>query len=121
MKEKKDIFDLLSLLKVFDVNYISNEDCAALQNLNPNDPADVSKAANTVLLREFCTYLPSAQKRLTDLLHSTLADSQEDFHALFERVEPSFNEKIINKRSFMTAILKSIESTSTNEQPKINP
>ena len=110
MNQKNEIFDLLSLLKVFDVNYVSDEDCEVLHELDVNNPVDVSKAVNALLISEFRTYLPTAQTRLKNLLHSYLENPKEDFGALFDRVELAFDNTVSDKRAFMIAIRNSLEA-----------
>lgn len=56
MKAKQEIFNLLSLLKVFDANYISDEDCLKLHGLDVNHAEDVITAVKALLLPELNTY-----------------------------------------------------------------
>lgn len=112
MKAKQEIFDLLSVLKVFDVNYVSHEDCLKLQSLNVNQPEDVVKAVRTLLLPEFNTYPQGSRQRLIALLRAKILDSSEDFSMLFDRIELAFDNEIIDKRVFMSALLIGIESAS---------
>ena len=112
MKARQEVFDLLSLLKVFDANYVSDEDCMVLHGLNVNHPEDLAKAVKELLVPEFHTYPKSAQKRLMDLLHMCISDSSEDFSTLFERVELAFDDEIIDRRAFMSALLICLESLS---------
>ncbi|MBC7814165.1 MAG: hypothetical protein H7175_23625 [Burkholderiales bacterium] len=109
MNSGKEIFDLLSLIKVFDVNYASDEDCVALRDLDPNRSDDVSKAANLLLIPEFRSYLPSAQTRLKELLHSFLNNPTEGFEKLFDRVELVFQTQVTDRRAFMRSLLKELE------------
>jgi hypothetical protein len=46
------------------------------------------------------------------LLHSTILDCSEDFSLFFDGIELAFDNKIIDKRVFMSALLAGIESTS---------
>lgn len=78
MKAKQEIFDLLSVLKVFDVNYVSHEDCLKLHGLNVNQTEDVVKAVRTLLLPEFNTYSQGSRQRLIALLSAKILDSSED-------------------------------------------
>ncbi|ENW92986.1 hypothetical protein [Acinetobacter dispersus] len=110
MKAKQDIFDLLSLLKVFDANYVSDEDCLKLNGLNVNQPDDVITAVRSLLLPEFNTYPQGSQQRLIALLRSTIFESSEDFSALFDRIELAFDNEVVDKRAFMSALLVGIES-----------
>ncbi|CAM4433123.1 hypothetical protein F901_00190 [Acinetobacter dispersus] len=109
MKAKQEIFDLLSLLKVFDANYVSDEDCLKLHGLDVNKPEDVITAVNALLLPEFSRYSQSSQQRLITLIHATILDSSEDFIALFDRIELVFDNEIIDKRAFMSVLLTGIE------------
>ena len=79
MKSKDEIFALLSLLKVFDANYASDEDCDALANLDVNNSDDISKAVDALLISEFRTYLPTVQSKLKELLRSNLDNPAQDF------------------------------------------
>lgn len=78
MKAKQEIFDLLNVLKVFDVNYVSHEDCLKLHGLNVNQTEDVVKAVRTLLLPEFNTYSQGSRQRLIALLSAKILDSSED-------------------------------------------
>ena len=114
MNSKNEIFDLLSLLKVFDASYASEEDCEAVHDLDANNPEDVSKAVNALLVSEFRSYLPTAQVRLTELLRSFLDNSAENFDKLFERVELVFANPVTDRRAFMSALLKGLEGSGKN-------
>jgi hypothetical protein len=114
MNSKNEIFDLLSLLKVFDTNYASEEDCEAVHDLDANNPEDVLKAVNALLISEFRSYLPTAQARLKELLRSFLDNSAEDFDKLFDRVELVFENSVTDRRAFMGALLKGLEDSGKN-------
>ena len=101
---------LISLLKVFDVDYASDDDCDKLQGLSSNNSADVAKAVNLLLMPEFARYIPVAQDRLITLLRTCLADPKEDFSELFERVAFVFDDEVMNPRAFMLALLNAIET-----------
>ncbi|MBA8735900.1 hypothetical protein [Chromobacterium violaceum] len=109
MKVKKEMFDLLSLLKVFDANFVNDADCVQLQGLDVNSPSGVASAVRALLLPEFHTYTKAAQDRLTNLLRILIADPSENFGALFERVELLFDDEITDRRAFMAALLAEIE------------
>ncbi|WP_426321943.1 hypothetical protein [Pseudoduganella sp. R-43] len=111
MKSNNEIFDLLSLLKVFDANYASDEDCEVLNDLDANNPDDVSKAVDVLLISEFRSYLPTVQARLKELLRSRLDNSAEDFAQLFDRVELVFASSVADRRAFMRALLKGLEDS----------
>jgi len=115
MNSKNDFSDLLSLLKVFDANYASEEDCKAVRDLDVNNPEDVSIAVNVLLVPEFRSYLPTAQVRLTELLRSRLDNSEEDFDELFDRVELVFGNSVNDRRAFMRALLRGLEDFGKNE------
>ena len=108
MKVKNDTFDLLSLLKVFDVNFVSDADSLKLQGLDGNTPGDVAKAVQVLLLPEFHTYTKVARDRLTNLLRERIADPTEDFESLFERVQLAFDNEVIDRRNFMASLLTEI-------------
>jgi hypothetical protein len=111
MNSKNEIFDLLSLLKVFDVNYASGEDCDAVHDLDVNNPEDVSKAVNALLTSEFRSYLPTVQARLKELLRSCLDNPAEDFEKLFDRVELVFEDSVTDRRAFLRTLLKELEDS----------
>lgn len=113
MKVKKEMFDLLSLLKVFDANFVSDADCVQLQGLDVNSPSGVAGAVRALLLPEFQTYTKAAQDRLTNLLRMFLADPSESFGTLFERVELVFDDEITDRRAFMAALLAAIEGAES--------
>lgn len=109
MNLKKEIFDLISLLKVFDVNYVSDDDCMKLQGLDANNPSDINIAARELLLPEFHAYSMAAQDRLISLLRTAIADPSENFDAIFERVELAFDDAITDRRAFMIALLAGVD------------
>ncbi|MFP5391684.1 MAG: hypothetical protein ACLGI6_09080 [Gammaproteobacteria bacterium] len=111
MDSKNSIFDLVSLLKVFDANYVSDEECEGLYALDANNPADVALAVDRVLLAEFRSYPAAAKSRMLQLLRSHLDNPREDFDRLFDRVDPVFESGVADKRAFMKAVLKQLEST----------
>lgn len=100
----------MSLLKVFHVNYASEEDCRSLGGLNPNDPNDVVKAVNILLIPDIATYPLNSRISLLELLRKALANPEEDFGELFEELGSVFDDEIINPRAFMTAILNALEA-----------
>lgn len=110
MKKKFEMSDLLSLLKVFDANFVSDEDCMRLSGLNVNITGDVIRAAEMLLLPEFQSYPRKAQERLTDTLRMSIADENEDFSEIFERIELAFDEEPVDRRAFMAALLEFIDS-----------
>lgn len=109
MKVKKDMLDLLSLLKVFDANFVSDADCEQLEGLDVNSPSGVANAVRALLLPEFHIYTKTARNRQKKLLSMFLADPYEKFDALFEGVELVFDDEITDRRAFMAALLAEIE------------
>ena len=105
-----DLLDLIILLKVFDANYVSDEDCTSLQGLDINSQADIDKAVELLLMPEFRTYKPQAQQRLMTILRTAIQEEKEDFSELFGRVNLVFDDEVIERQSFMRMILKSLES-----------
>jgi len=109
MKSRKDTADLVSLLKVFDVNFVNDEDVAQLGGLDVNSEVDVRKAINALLIPEFVRYLPAAQGRMLDSLRAYLCDDAEEFSELFDRIELAFDEPLVDRRGFMSIILNALE------------
>lgn len=110
MTSKNALHDLVTLLKVFDANFVTDEDCEKLTGLDINKMQGVDKAVQHLLLPEFLSYKETARIRLLGSLRDSLADSDEDFSGLFDRIELAFDMPINNKRSFMQALLHSLES-----------
>lgn len=111
MGSSKEIIDLVSLLKVFDVNFVNDEDLGQLSGLDVNSDVDVHKAINALLIPEFFSYLPSAQSRMLDILRNCLSDEAEDFSALFDRIELAFDESLVDRRRFMSTVFDVLAST----------
>lgn len=109
MKSRKEIADLVSLLKVFDVNFVNDEDAVQLSGLDVNNEVDVRKAINALLIPEFYSYLPTEQKQMLNSLRACLSDDAEDFSMLFDRIELAFDEPLVDRRSFMSIILGALE------------
>ncbi len=112
MMDKKDtLSDLITLVKVFDVNYITDEDSEKLSGLDANQEDGVGQAVRQLLLPHFNCYTDAAKARLLNSLRSVLADPKEDFIRLFDRVELAFDRPVTNRRNFMQVLLRSIESS----------
>jgi len=109
MNSKNQIFDLISLIKVFDANSVSDKDIDVLREVDVNNQDQLLKAIDKLLIPEFRSFLPSAQTRLTTLLRSHLENFSEDFEILFDRVELIFKTSIIDRRAFMQCVLQGIE------------
>lgn len=109
MKSRKEIADLVSLLKVFDVNFVNDEDATQLSGLDANCEADVRKAINVLLIPEFVRYLSVSQGRMLESLLAYLSDDTEEFSELFDRIELAFDEPLVDRRSFMSIILDALE------------
>ncbi|WP_150561948.1 hypothetical protein [Pandoraea bronchicola] len=69
-----EIFGLLSFLKVFYKNFVSDADCVRLHGLDVNGPKDVASAIRDLIVPEFYAYSKDAQARLTNLLRKFVAD-----------------------------------------------
>ena len=110
MKSRKEIADLVSLLKVFDVDFVNDEDSAQLSGLDVNSEVDVRKAIKALLIPELVRYSPAAQGQMLDSLRSYMSDDAEDFSALFNRIELAFDESLVDRRCFMSTILDALES-----------
>ena len=102
--------DLVTLLKVFDVDFATDDDCEIIGKLNPNHLQDVAKAVRLLLLPTFLSYQDTAQARLLSSLRSTVADPKEEFELLFNRIELAFGEPLADRLGFMREVLNVLES-----------
>lgn len=102
--------DLVTFIKVFDVNYIADDDLKKLNGLDASGEEGVGEAVRRLLLPEFLGYTAAAQARLISSLKNALADPKEDFSDLFDRVELSFDAPIEGRASFMRVLLRSLET-----------
>jgi hypothetical protein len=105
--------DLVSLLKVFDANYVSDEDVRKTEGLNINNPLDIRTAVNALLVPEFDTYSQSSKTELIAILRACVADPTQDYGRLFRRISLIFHEfedEPKNRRAFMSSILTSLEA-----------
>lgn len=112
MKYRKEITDLVSLLKVFDINFVNSQDCNQLSGLDVNSDVDVQRVINNLLMPEFANYLPESQKKILEGLHSYLSDEAENFSRLFDRIELAFDGALIDHRHFMSMIFNELNSMS---------
>lgn len=103
------LHDLVTLVKVFDSNFVTDEDCEQLNCLNLDQEHGVRGAVHQLLLPEFFGYTEAAQARLLNSLRKVLADPAENFDDLFERVDFAFDLPEENRRDFMRALLRSLE------------
>lgn len=110
MSGKNVLSDLVTLVKVFDVNYVTDNDCEKLRGLDVNQERGVSEAVQRLLAPEFHGFTHSVKARLLSSLQESLADPQEDFCRLFDRVELAFDSPIESRRFFMQSLLRALES-----------
>lgn len=96
--------DLVSLLKVFDVNFANEEDYAKISGLDVNSEVDVRKAIHALMIPEVAYYSPIGQKWMLESLQAYLSDDVEDFSELFDRIELIFDESLLDRRRFMSII-----------------
>ena len=101
---------LISLMKVFDVNYVSDDNCRKLAGLDPRDVDDLRKAVALLLVPEFLTYSEAARAGLVTSLRDAIADENESFKDLFDQIAPAFEFEVDNKRAFMKSLYRSIEN-----------
>lgn len=111
MSGKNVLHDLVTLVKVFDANYVTEEDSEKLSGLDVNQEQGVDEAVRRLLLPEFLSYTVAAQSRLLNSLKDAVADPREDFGRLFDRVEFAFDAPVKDRKRFMRALLRSLEST----------
>lgn len=111
-KNKKDVIELINFLKVFDANYVNDEDCAKIKGIDANTLGGVDLAARRLLLPEFSTYIPPARERLLNIFRSCIADQEEDFSTVFDQISLVFDDEIVDRRMFMAALLEEVESWS---------
>ena len=110
MGKESILHDLVTLVKVFDANYVTEEDSTRLIGLDVNQEQGVGEAVSRLLLPEFLSYTGAAQARLLNSLKNALADPKEDFDRLFDRVEFAFDAPVKDRRRFIQALLRSLES-----------
>ncbi len=96
-------------MKVFDVNYVSDDDCRKLAGLDPRDPGDLRKAVGLLLVPEFLTYSEAARTGLVVALRDAIADENESFDDLFDQISPAFEFQVDDKRAFMRSLHQAIE------------
>lgn len=110
MVKKYSFDDLVSLVKVFDANYVTDEDCEELSGVDVNQEQGVVEVVRRLLLPEFARYTESAQATLLSSLRSAVTDPEEDFSRLFDRVEFAFDAPVKDRKGFMQTLLRSIEA-----------
>ena len=109
MSKKKDVHNITLILKVFDFNYISNENCEKLSGLNPNNSEDIVKAVDLLVLKEFLIYPADVREELLGSLKKMLLNDNEYFVDVFDEIEMAFDDEVENKRNFMQVLLKELE------------
>lgn len=107
-----DIYDLNSLIKVFDANYASDQDVASLAGLDVNRHEDVIQAVRRLLLPEFSTWSAEAQRRSIELLRALLERREESFYLVFNNLSLVFDDELQDQRAFMAAVLEGLESAN---------
>lgn len=103
----------MTLVKVFDANYITDEDAKKLGGLDANHQEGVGEAVRLLLLPEFLGYTEVAQTRLLDSLKKALSDPREDFVDLFDGAEFAFDAPVGDRKYFMQPLLSSLESSES--------
>ena len=116
MKKRDEIYRLASIVKYFDVNFISNEDCNKIADLDGNFSDGASCAIRLLVVDGFSRYLPHVRVELINLLKKCLADEKEDFSRLFSEIEMAFQTEVENKRHFMQVLLKELEPYAVPEK-----
>ena len=101
--------DLIALLKVFDVNFATEDDFAAVTGLDPNRSHDLAEAATKLLKPEFDFMSSVNQGQLAGQLRFCLQDASENFDDLFSEIELIFEQEVSDHRYFMKTLLESIE------------
>jgi len=101
--------DLIALLKVFDVNFATDEDVVAVTGLNPNIPGDLAEAVTKLLKPEFDFMSSNNQEQLASQLRFCLQDASGNFDDLFSETELIFENDISDHVYFMKTLVESIE------------
>ncbi len=116
MKKKDEIFFLVSLLKVFDLDYMSDEDATTLRSLDVNNSEDVIRAVQVFLMPEWPTYPKTARDRLLNVLRKSVSDPTENFVELFDQVGLAFEDELTDRRAFMASMLTVIEGETVQDE-----
>jgi hypothetical protein len=95
--------DLVSFLKVFDVNYASDTDCREVSGLDVNHPADVAKAVRLLLVPQLRLYSPAELRHVMKLLNERVdgAGTADDVVA---RIGLVFDGEVVDHRAFLRAV-----------------
>lgn len=109
MASENELMYLLTILKVFDVNFVVDEDYDKVEGLNPNNPSDVVLAVEALVMPEFESFSPATKQKLLAILCNGLKDQTETFKEVFEQIEPIFETELFNTRSFIVALLSTLK------------
>jgi hypothetical protein len=112
MKFRDEKNYLISLTKVFDVEFVSASEDDVLVWLDPNVDKDVEVAVHKVLLPVFSHYDPKNLTNLKELLAKVLTDPNENFDFIFCRQQFVFDTEVRDRRAFMTSLLRALEGVS---------
>lgn len=101
----REVDDLSSLVKMFDANFVLEDEVEALSGLDPNRHEDVVEAARRLLLPEFRGWSLHARENTVALLRRCLEQPQEAFDSVFANVSLVFDDDVRDARAFMASIL----------------
>ena len=109
MHQKTEISYLVSLLKVFDLDYVNMVDEFQISGLDVNNSDDVRTAVCRLMAPEFLTYPPEVKKRLLTSLQMVVGDERR-LSELFDRISLAFKDALVDKQRFLMTIQDELRS-----------
>ncbi len=96
---------LVSLLKVFDVNFINEPEQRELDGLNVNSAEDVRIATRKLVLPSLNNYTLGAQQTIVKALQASVTKTEDQLRHLFNgRIGLAFDQDLTSRRAFLEAV-----------------
>ncbi|WP_323637293.1 hypothetical protein [Pectobacterium polaris] len=98
---KGNIFILISLLKVFDANYVVDSEISLLSGLDVNNSQDLKKACDLFLKDEYLSFSDQERCEFMSTIDYFLEDKACDFECLLGELSLVFDNDVLNNRELI--------------------
>lgn len=99
---------LVSWLKYFDVEYLSDYECAQLASLDVNDPDDRSRAMQLAVSFEFEFLNETSKRSMLSILERSSNVSEVELATIFSRVGMPFVHDVEHPSDFLHALRQAV-------------
>ncbi|WP_306556019.1 hypothetical protein [Acidovorax sp.] len=99
---------VVSWLKYFDVEYLSDYECEQLASLDVNDPDDRSRAMQLAVSFEFEFLNETSKRSMLSILERSLNVSEVELATIFSRVGMPFVHDVEHPSDFLHALRQAV-------------